>query len=138
MRLISTLAGLIGLFGAGSAMAEPMWQIADRWTCNSTMHISVYTDGSDPDFNKQHNTLIFDFGSGNVSTQFADVRGRIGFTRYSESRWGQFNLIEVMWDGQAYPMIITRDNGEWWHTGGANWNREGEKMLTTTYKCEPT
>ena len=134
MRLLTFLAALAF---ASTAHAAPMWRVADVWTCTSTMHISVYTDGSEPDFNKQHNTLVFDFQRGEVSTRFSDARGRIGFTRYSESSWGQFNIVEVMWDGQAYPMIITEDNGQWWHTGGANWNRGG-KMLTTTYRCEPS
>ncbi len=135
MRLFLILAAFT--WSATAASGDAIWDIADRWTCKTTMHIVVNTDGSDPEFNTMSNQLTFDFVTREVSTRFSDARGKIGFQRYSESTWGQFNIVEVMWDGEAYPMIITGEGGQWWHTGGANWSRPGEKMLNTTYRCTP-
>ncbi len=135
MRHLLALVTLILL--PGSASAAPMWEVADRWACRTTYALFIGTDGSGPETGTEPNSQTYDFDRRTVSSGLSDVQGRIGFTRYRDSRFGGFNIVEVLWGGQPYPVLIVEKDGEWWLTNAAFWTSDDRRMSVTTYRCRP-
>lgn len=119
------------------ATAQPMWEVADRWVCDSASHLKMSVDGSDIRVNEEKNRQTYDFRAGTVTTGFTGTAGRIGWTRYTKSRWGGFNVIEILWDGESYPLIVTEDDGEWWVTSASGWNNDSRTIWIVNYRCRP-
>jgi len=135
MRLFLPL--LIAATLAQPVLATPMWEHASRWSCQSISHIKMTTDGRNVRVNEESNTNNIDFEAGTVTTGFSDAKGVIGETRYTESAYGGFNWIEVLWDGQSYPVQIVEKNGEWWETTASGWADNDREVWIVILRCKP-
>ncbi len=129
------LAALIALPTAASA--EPMWETADIWTCETASHFKITVDGANLRVNEESNRNVLDFAAGTVSTGFSGAQGMIAGTRYYESIWGGFNLIEVEWDGEPYPELIIEKNGEYWSTAVSGHSDDDRELWIANYRCQP-
>ena len=123
--------------GATSVLAQPMWEVSDRWTCEVKSHVKMGTDGSNIRVNEEANTQTIDFAEGTIATGFTDLTGAIGKKTYHESRYGGFNVLDIFWGGQPYPKVIVEKNGEWWETAGSGHADDDRTIWIANYQCTP-
>lgn len=135
IALPAAAALALALLPALPATAEPMWDVADRWTCTLELHIKAGTDGSNVRVNEEAGSVTYDFAEGTRTSMFVDTVADIGFKTYYESAYGGFNVIELLWDGESYPVMVVEDDGEFWETAASGQPR-GEVWIAS-YKCEP-
>ena len=130
------LAALIALPTAASA--EPMWETANIWTCETASHFKITVDGANLRVNEESNRKVLDFAAGTASTNFSGAPGTITGTRYYEGGfWGNFNLIEVEWYSQPVPMLIVERYGEYWVTVASGHSDRGRELWIANYRCRP-
>lgn len=122
---------------ANGASAEPMWDIAERWNCEIGLHLKAQMDGSGVVINEEGGRATYDFAAGTRSSVFVETVARIGETHYYESTYGGFNIIELLWDGESYPVMVVETDGEFWETTASGLAGDTGEAWIAAYRCQP-
>lgn len=119
------------------ALAQPMWQIADRWRCSLDLHLKLNHDGKNLRLNQESGIFTYDFAAGIATSPFGGQTADIGETHYYEGNWGAFNVIELRWGGHPYPVIIKEEDGAFWEATVSGLAGRSGEIWMAAYHCQP-
>jgi len=135
-RILQTTAAFL-LCASATAVAQPMWEMSDRWTCTMEMHMIANLRDKKASDTGRTNSFEIDFLAGTRTSGFVDTVGQITERRYVESVYGRFNMFTVEWDGQPYPNMIVETGGEFWETSASGHSSSDREVWISNYRCEP-
>lgn len=121
----------------GPLAARPMWEVADRWTCALELHVKMDGRGDNIRVGEESGSFTYDFVAGTATSPFGGATATIGERHYYEGDWGNFNVIELRWNGEPYPVIIKEERGEFWESTTSGLAGYSGQVWMAAYHCLP-
>lgn len=122
---------------ASPAVAEPMWEVSDQWTCNLTARAEMNLAREQADFLETGVSYKINFANNTRTSAYVSMTADITARRYHEGIYGNHNIITVEWDGEPYPGIVTESNGIWWTSTVSGENGRSDDLMFVYYVCTP-
>ena len=122
---------------ASSAVAEPMWEQADRWHCDLNRHLLVAPDRKVQDMNPNGRSYVIDFDMGTVTSAFVDAKAGIVERAWYPSEFGNHNLLVAEWDSGRYPFVVLEEETGFWEISGSGAGSANGEAWIALYQCRP-
>ncbi|WP_371226497.1 hypothetical protein [Roseovarius sp. 2305UL8-3] len=128
---------VIAMILATPAIASPMWEQADRWTCTLERHMRVADGTSVVEMDPNGLSFGIDFGAGTLSSAFVGGAAPI-IARYHHSSDGAAsNILIADWETGEYPVVIQENGGSFWQLAGSGTLEQGDEVWMAMYRCLP-
>jgi hypothetical protein len=119
------------------AAARPMWEVAGQWTCALELHVKMDAQGGNVRAGEESGAFTYDFVAGTATSPFGGATATIGDRHYYEGEWANFNVIELRWNGEPYPVIIKEERGGFWEATTSGLAGYSGQVWMAAYQCEP-
>ena len=136
LGIMKTLLTLFILFFSSSIYSKPVWESNENLICNSFLHTIINKTGTVEGINQMSNTITFSFDNNKAMSGFGNSTGHITEIDYTESDFGNVNLLRVDWDfGFVQYFEIQEINNSYYFSGSSGYGDQDDLIYSVHYKC---
>lgn len=123
---------------AAPAVAKPMWEVADVWTCELVARAEMDLPNQQVDFLEPSRSYTLDFNANTRTSSFVDIKGAIVDKNYTAGIYGDHNVLYISWDGEMYPEVFIQNGNVFSTTTVSGENGRSDDLTFVHARCLPT